>query len=98
MGSTHATEHVWRSEKNLRELVLSFHHVSSEDWAHIIRLEARTFIHQAVLLALVCFLRLGLNMFQASLKSFKIAFNSQVSCLLPPEFCWDYKHVPLCLT
>lgn len=33
---THITTHVWNSEENLREPVLSFHHVGPRDWNQII--------------------------------------------------------------
>lgn len=38
----HATEHVCRSEGNLRELTFSFHHVDTMDSTKVIRLSDKT--------------------------------------------------------
>lgn len=45
---------IWRWKNNSQKLELSSHQVASGNWTQVIRLEANTFTHWAILWALIC--------------------------------------------
>lgn len=47
-GRVHATAHMWRSEDNSWELVLSFHHVFPEGHTQVMRLSGGTAVSSVI--------------------------------------------------
>lgn len=69
------TGHVWRSQYNFQELVVSFYHVGLRDDAQVIRLDSKGFYQLSHLLDVVDFHRLGQKLQAYSLYIAKLAMQ-----------------------